>query len=872
MKQLEYQEGTVERFTSYLGLLAAERTKAEKFAELARQNDMEPPNIDWCGKTWEALRTAGTLPKAKDAGGASFIPPWLPRHDGIGRSVPNVCLKLPTGAGKTYLATRAVEQLHRLFHRRATGLVLWIVPSDAIYTQTWKTLADREHAYRMTLERASGGRVKLLRRGDGFARADTDHYLCVFLMMMAAAARKETEVLKMFQDSGKYPGFFPAEDDFEAQRELLALVPNLETLDLAEGAWQGGPCVKQSLGNVLCLARPTIILDEGPTAYSPIRRATVAKFNPSFILELSATPNRAKEQQSNVLHSVTGMALKKEEMVKLPLILHNAGQGDWKDTLTAAHGKLEELQRLAEAERHETGRYVRPILLVRVERVGKDQTEAGKIHANDVRKFLHERLGAKPGEVAEKSSVEDELTAHDLMEDKDPAIRFIITKDALREGWDCPFAYVLAVLDELTAGSALTQMIGRILRQPHAERFPESRAALNESHVFVHRQNVADAVAKVREGLNNEGMGDLGELVRAEGGATTGGSVLIREVERRPAFRRRIFLPRVLARDGDGWRLFDYESDLYPQVPWEELEWHGAADFSPDDAATLAHTRSVVDVDRLGPDPKKPLGESEAGSKPELDFPALVRLLSDLIPSPWQAARILRSALTALRSRGITEDQLLASRYRLLETMRAALLASVHAHTERIFCELLAGGGLSFRLEGGDLNWELAEKLTFEVTQPPDYEIRHKANGQPVEKSLFEQVWSRHFNSLEKDVALYLDDVAAVRWWHRIAVQEDWHLTGWKKQRVFPDFLVALEETEGQPTRLVVVETKGLHLQNEDTDYKRRLFETLEKHSATGVPVGELTLDDQPGPMRFRLVLDGDWKSQVDAALAGAEA
>ena len=404
MKQLEYQEGTVERFTSYLGLLAAERTKAEKFAELARQNDMEPPNIDWCGKTWEALRTAGTLPKAKDAGGASFIPPWLPRHDGIGRSVPNVCLKLPTGAGKTYLATRAVEQLHRLFHRRATGLVLWIVPSDAIYTQTWKTLADREHPYRMTLERASGGRVKLLRRSDGFARADTDHYLCVFLMMMAAAARKETEVLKMFQDSGKYPGFFPAEDDFEAQRELLALVPNLETLDLAEGAWQGGPCVKQSLGNVLCLTRPTIILDEGPTAYSPIRRATVAKFNPSFILELSATPNRAKEQQSNVLHSVTGMALKKEEMVKLPLILHNAGKGTWEGTLAAAHGKLEELQTLADRERQETGRYVRPILLVRVERVGRTRPKRGRFTRTTCASFCTNASARRPARSRRKAA------------------------------------------------------------------------------------------------------------------------------------------------------------------------------------------------------------------------------------------------------------------------------------------------------------------------------------------------------------------------------------------------------------------------------------------------------------------------------------
>ena len=674
----------------------------------------------------------------------------------------------------------------------------------------------------------------------------------------------------MFQDTGRYPGFFPAEDDFEAQRELLKLVPNLGILDLAEGAWGGGPCVKQSLGNVLCLARPTVILDEGHTAFSPIRRATLAKFNPSFILELSATPNRAREQQSNVLHSVTGMALKKEEMVKLPLNLHNAGQGDWKDTLIAAHGKLAELQKLADIERDETGRYVRPILLVRVQHTGKDQVEKSEVHANHVRDFLNKTLGAKDGEVAEKSSAEDELSVHDLMADTCP-VRFIITKAALQEGWDCPFAYVLAVLDETTAGTALTQMIGRILRQPHAEYFAESRAALNQSHVFVHRQNVADAVAKVREGLSSEGMGDL-ELVRAAGTTSTGGNVRTVEVERRASFRRRIFLPRILAREGDAWRLFDYESDLFPGVPWEALEWTKAAEFSPDDASSLAHTRVAVDVDQLGPDPKKPLGVTESGARPDLDFPALVRLLADVVPNPWQAARILRGALAALRERGFTEDQLHASRYRLIEKMRADLLTDIHVQTERIFCEVLASGGLSFRLEGNGLSWELAERIAFEVTQPPDYQITHKGNGQPVEKSLFEQIWSRHFNGLEKDVALYIDDVKAVRWWHRIAVQADWYLDGWKKKRVFPDFLVALEEVDGKPSKLVVVETKGMHLQNEDTDYKRKLFETLERHSTGSVPVGELTLDDSPGPMRFRLVLAGNWQPQVDAALTVAEA
>jgi type III restriction enzyme len=131
-------------------------------------------------------------------------------------------------------------------------------------------------------------------------------------------------------------------------------------------------------------------------------------------------------------------------------------------------------------------------------------------------------------------------------------------------------------------------------------------------------------------------------------------------------------------------------------------------------------------------------------------------------------------------------------------------------------------------------------------------------------------MWSRHFNGLEKEVALYIDGVKAVRWWHRVAVQTDWYLDGWKKKRVFPDFLIALDETGEKPPKMVAVETKGLYLQNDDTDYKWKLFETLERYGSDDVPAGEgeLALGDKLSPMRFRLVLDGDWKSQIDMALA----
>ncbi len=107
--------------------------------------------------------------------------------------------------------------------KKQTGFVLWIVPSDAIYSQTWKAFANREHPYRQMLERASGGRVRLLEKGDSFTNQDVDEQLCVMLMMLqAGAVKKESkEARKMFQDSGKFPSFFPDVDDAIANKAFF---------------------------------------------------------------------------------------------------------------------------------------------------------------------------------------------------------------------------------------------------------------------------------------------------------------------------------------------------------------------------------------------------------------------------------------------------------------------------------------------------------------------------------------------------------------------------------------------------------------------------------------------------------------------------
>jgi type III restriction enzyme len=62
-------------------------------------------------------------------------------------------------------------------------------------------------------------------------------------------------------------------------------------------------------------------------------------------------------------------------------------------------------------------------------------------------------------------------------------VRYVITVQALREGWDCPFAYVLCSLQKLTSATAVEQLLGRVLRMPHARR--RGREALNRAYAHV---------------------------------------------------------------------------------------------------------------------------------------------------------------------------------------------------------------------------------------------------------------------------------------------------------------------------------------------------------------------------------------------------
>ncbi|QIT55023.1 DEAD/DEAH box helicase family protein [Aquisalimonas sp. 2447] len=838
MRTLDYQIRVLDTLEHYLDTLKTQRAKTDRIAELAAADPdlgLEPP--DFSAKAWEKLKEAGRLPRGwRDV-------PFSARLDEIGRPVPSVTLKVPTGGGKTFLAANGVSRVISRYLDVNTGFVLWIVPNEAIYSQTLKHLKDRRHPYRKALDRAAADKVKIMEKSDRLHARDVESHLCVMVLMLQSSNRQDKATLRMFRDRGDVHGFFPPEGEQNAHAELIRRVPNLDAYNDVY------PMVKDSLGNALRLIQPIVVMDEGQKATSDLAFKTLYGFNPLFVMELTATPKRVSARQGdnprpardpNVLVEITGREIHDEGMIKMPLNLDPRQGTDWRATLAAAKERLEKVTAAADAFRAETSRYIRPIMLVQVERTGKEQRKVGLVHAEDVREWLLS-VGYKENQIAVKTSEQNDLRQPenlDLMSEQSD-VRVIITKSALQEGWDCPFAYVLCSLAASRNLSAMTQLVGRILRQPHALKSEVD--LLDECYVVTHHAETARVVDAIRKGLEGDGLSDLVLNVSGDpGDAGAGGGT--RTIKRRPEFETtEIFLPEVFWCDGSEVRPLDYETDLLSRVNWAQFDPSEVISRIPETGSAKRGQMRRLSINEDGEGFDEAAIGDETLETLKFDPVYAVRALMDLCPNPFVLRDIVGATIAGLDERGLSPARIGQATSLVIEELRRDLEQSRNEQTEILFREDVQAGRIRFRLRLDGRNWRMPKQM--ETRLPPDAPPLMDENGDLVSRSLFYPFPAAELNAEERGVAVMLDGNEAINWWHRnvATAAKGYGIQGWKRGRIYPDFIFA---TGGRETggRLVALETKGDHLQNPDTEYKRELlrFLTEEFRWEDAPPAGEI--------------------------------
>lgn len=404
--------------------------------------------------------------------GIDGMPPYNPELAGV----PQVCFKVPTGGGKTFLAANSLKQIFASMPHIHPKAVVWLVPSDAILSQTYKTLTDKNHAYRKKIDVDFGNKVEVyskqqLLNGQNFNPTSVSDNLSIFVLSYDSFRTNKKDGRKAYQENGSLLPFVRFKQD---SSNLL------EDTD------------ETALIQVIRKLNPVVIVDESHHATSKLSKEMLQNFNPSFVLDLTATPKRG----SNIISFVDARQLKAENMVKLPVIVYNRKSQE--DVFISAVSLRRKLELEAVQGQKNGGKYIRPIVLFQAQpKNNADSTTYEKI------KHTLMDMGIPESEIAIKTADKDELKNIDLSS-PDCGIRYIITVNALKEGWDCPFAYILATVANRTSSIDVEQILGRILRLPNTRK--NEREVLNLSYVITSSNAFYATLDKVVAGLNAAGF------------------------------------------------------------------------------------------------------------------------------------------------------------------------------------------------------------------------------------------------------------------------------------------------------------------------------------------------------------------------------
>lgn len=760
--------------------------------------------------------------------------------NGLGNSYPRMVIKVPTGGGKTLLAVESIREYQNLFAQKRTGLVVWIVPSETIYSQTVQKIRDKGNPLRQLLDQCSGNRTIILEKGQRLTTHDIEENLVVLFVMIQSISRTNgKEALKVFQDSGGYDSFFPADNRYDLHEQLLKQVPNLDFISPL-GTEQ--PLIMTSLGNAIRISKPFIIIDEIHKVFSENARKTIDSLNPEFVLGFSATP----KAEMNVLVTIAGLELKEEEMVKLDMHIFppiRKQENDWKAMVKEIKEHREKLEETAKQYQKDTGVYIRPTALLQVEATGKDQRGKGRVHSLDVKEYLVS-LEVNPDEIAIKTSSQNDIEDVNLFS-QDCPVRFIITKEALREGWDFSFAYILGIIPNVNSNTGVTQLVGRILRQPFARK--TGIKELDESYVYYTKGDTREILEKVSAGFRNEGLEDLVTKLKFRDNETINATKTVKiKKEFSEKFQNSFYLPVWVMIDENGSkRRLSYELDIKPKIDFTKVvlddeflaKLEGSLSNETKErkafAITLDDSSKASFVEE----------QSQTNGKAEINIDYLTRRLNELIENPF-LARIIGTKYLSQIEEKIGQEKLKEHYSFIVSQLCKKLQEEKTKQEEEIFLKELKAQNLVLAVSDDDT-------VGFKV--PKEDVITVSPIQSTYKYYLFEDVEVTAMNTLERKVGDLLDKQEKILWWFRNKVNRKWYsIQGWQQNKIRPDFVAAKKTAENHLELVYIIESKGEHLLgNIDTAYKKKVLDVMTEQKKnikayqTQIPFEEYVINDK---------------------------
>jgi len=686
--------------------------------------------------------------------------------------VPFVCIRIPTGGGKTLVGCKAVERILSisLQHKMDTGLVMWFVPSDSIKTQTLKKFKDSKDWHYEMLNESFDTKFKVFSNEEALTITPEDirNNLCIVVASLDAF-RKDASIQKKYKV-------------YKENGSLMDHFQNLKNDSVLEK--DDADTVVNSLANVIRKHNPLIVIDEGHHTQTTLSIDMLKGLNPSFIIEFTATPREG----SNVLVRTSASELKMEEMVKIPIVLSSRTQ--WEQVVSDGIQKREELEKRTKKLKE----YIRPIALIQANPKNKANEDKA---IEQIKEFLLKNK-IPEAQIKIKTGKIDELSGIDLF-DKKCEVRYVLTVMALSEGWDCSFAYVLISVANLGAKVAVEQIIGRVMRMPNAKR--KADEALNRSYVFASAPNFSDAAKKIISGLESNGYSRsdfVGEADEKE---------YEDPLEAKKAMKKDLKVPMMAIGKtklsfedllGEDFQLAKQDADFEFKIHYD-LDGQATIDITEEDEWLQGKQLSL---------PYQYL--DGAHSVDELVVWLDKKLRFAMVSPEDKVAFIEKVIQTQIKKHKRSLPELSVNRYLLADRLGTAITEILEAHTKKVFAGLMG-----------------KKKLTATPFDSYPATISIKSPVPEVfNKNLYERVDA--INGEERAFVKRIDLGALdnIDFWVRNREKVDpFYIQGWRKGKFYPDFVAVTKKGN-----IVALEWKGEdRLENPDTKYKESIAKEWEK-------------------------------------------